>query len=170
MSDAPARLTPLLMAFLAALDHSAFSTWLRGSDSIWAFPTVLTLHTLGMMVLAGASAALDLRLLGVARQIPLPALRGLFPLMWGGFWLNLVSGSMLFVSDATTKGTLPMFYAKLLFVAIGVVTLVLIRREVYGRKNADPFHVSSAARFLAIASIAAWTLAITAGRLLAYVA
>jgi len=157
------------MAFLAALDHSAFSTWLRGSDSIWAFPTVLTLHTLGMMVLTGASAALDLRLLGVARQIPLLALRGLFPLMWGGFWLNLMTGSMLFVSDATTKGTMPMFFAKLLFVAIGVATTVLIRREVYGR-NADPIHVSSTARFLAIASIAAWTLAITAGRLLAYVA
>ena len=89
--------------------------------------------------------------------------------MWGGFWLNLVTGSMLFVSDATTKGTMPMFFAKLLFVATGVVTTVLIRREVYGR-NADPTHVSSMARFLAIASIAAWTLAITAGRLLAYVA
>ena len=157
------------MAFLAALDHSAFSTWLRGSDSIWAFPTVLTLHTLGMMVLTGASVALDLRLLGVARQIPILALQSLFPLMWGGFWLNLVTGSMLFVSDATTKGTMPMFFAKLLFVAIGVATMVLIRREVYGR-NADPIQGSATARFLAIASIAAWTFAITAGRLLAYVA
>src|SRR5262245_20988645 len=118
------------MPFLSALDQSAFSTWLRGSDSIWAFPTVLTLHTMGMMLLAGASAALDMRLLGVARQIPLSMLRPLFPMMWGGFWLNLVTGSMLFVSDATTKGTMPLFFAKMLFVAIGVVTTLRIRREV----------------------------------------
>ena len=158
-----------MSAFLAALEGSAFSTWLRGSGSIWAFPTVLTLHTLGMMVLTGASSALDLRLLGIGRRIPLGSLRLLFPFMWGGFWLNLVTGTMLFVSDATAKGTMPMFFAKLGFVAVGVVTIVLIRREVYGR-DAEPVAVSGAARNLAIASLIAWISAITAGRLLAYVA
>jgi hypothetical protein len=122
-----------------------------------------------MMVLTGASAALDLRLLGIARQIPLGSLRTLFPLMWGGFWLNLVTGSMLFVSDATAKGTMPMFFAKLGFVAIGVATIVLIRREVYGR-DAEPPVVSGVARALAMASLFAWISAITAGRLLAYIA
>jgi hypothetical protein len=39
-----------------SLDQSAFSTWLLQSDSIWGYPTVLTLHTLGMMVLVGGGA------------------------------------------------------------------------------------------------------------------
>ena len=156
------------MSLLASLEGSAFSTWLLGSDSIWAFPTVLTLHTLGTMVLVGASAVLDLRLLGAGGRIPLGSLRPLFPLMWGGFWLNLVTGSMLFIAEATTKGTMPLFFLKLAFVAAGTITIVLIRREVYGA-GSEPSTVSGAARFLAGASLVVWMSAITAGRLLAYV-
>jgi hypothetical protein len=122
-----------------------------------------------MMLLAGASAVLDLRLLGIARRIPLTALRALFPLMWAGFWVNLVSGSMLFASEATSKGSTALFFFKLGFVAVGVVTIALIRREVYGG-SAEPAGVSVTARNLAVVSLAAWIAAITAGRLLAYVA
>ena len=153
----------LLMAFLAALDHSAFSTWLRGSDSIWAFPTVLTLHTLGMMVLAGASAVLDLRLLGVARQIPAPrAARS----------VSADVGRLL--GEPCQR-----FHA----VRVGrddegnpadVLRQAAVRGDRRCDAGADPtgglrkeremLHASSAARFLAVASIASWTLAITAGR------
>ena len=115
------------------------------------------------MTLAGAAAMLDLRLLGIAPRIPLASLRTLFPLMWGGFWLNLVSGSMLFASEATSKGSTPMFFFKLGLVAVGVATIVLIRREVYG-KTEEPAGVSRAARNLAIVSLVAWVGAITAGR------
>lgn len=121
------------------------------------------------MTLAGASTALDLRLLGIAPGIPLASLRALFPLMWSGFWLNLITGSMLFAAEATSKGSTPLFFLKLGFVAIGVTTVVLIRREVYGR-NPDASLVSRAARNLAIVSLVAWLGAMTAGRLLAYVA
>ena len=43
---------------------------LRESPSVWAHPTVLTLHTMGMAVLVGASWVLDLRLLGISPQHP----------------------------------------------------------------------------------------------------
>ena len=50
------------------------------SPSVWAFPTVLTLHTTGLAVLVGASWLLDLRLLGISnRNIPLSAFRWVFP-------------------------------------------------------------------------------------------
>ena len=81
---------------LTALENSSFSEWLLGSPSLWAYPTVLTLHTLGLGVLVGANWALDLRLLGVAPGIPLRALEKLFRWMWIGFWINAVSGVMLF--------------------------------------------------------------------------
>jgi len=120
-----------------------------------------------MMLLAGASSALNLRLLGMAPRIPLASLRGLVPMMWVGFWINLISGSMLFVAEATTKGTAPMFVVKMGFVVVGVVTIRLISREVYGGRP-EPV-VTGAARNLAFVSMAAWVAAITAGRLLAYV-
>src|SRR6266850_7522668 len=133
---------------LTSLEQSAFSTWLLSSNSIWAYPTVLTLHTFGMMVLVGASAMLDLRLLGFGRGIPLDSLKTLFRLMWIAFWLNAVTGSMLFAADATKRGTSVIFLVKLLLVALGVITIVLIRRNVYD-KNPDPVSVSGTARKLA---------------------
>ena len=140
---------------LESLENSAFSIWLRESPSIWAYPTVLTLHTFGMGLLAGANMALDLRLLGIARRIPLGVLRLLFPLMWSGFWVNAVTGSMLFAANATTRGTSVLFLMKMSFVALGVVTIVLLKRN--------------PTKLLAVASLVLWLAAITAGRLLAYV-
>ena len=156
------------MNILSSLEGSSFSMWLLGSNSIWAYPTVLTLHTFGMMVLVGASAMLDLRVLGFGRGIPLDSMKTLFRVMWVAFWLNAVTGSMLFAADATKRGTSVIFLVKLLFVAAGVLTIVFIKREVYG-KNPSPITVSSAAKRLAIASLLVWSAAITTGRLLAYV-
>jgi hypothetical protein len=149
------------------LEGSAFSTWVREAPTIWAFSTILTVHTFGMGVLVGASGLLDLRLLGIGRTMPLGPLQSLYRIMWSGFWLNLVTGSMLFAADATSRGTQWLFGLKMLLVAIGVVTMVMIRRQVYGTQT-EPV-VTGSTRTLAAISLAAWVAAITAGRLLAYV-
>jgi len=153
---------------LSALDQSAFSTWLLSSNSIWAYPTVLTLHTFGMMVLVGSALMIDLRLLGFGRGIPLSSLERLFGVMWGAFWLNLVTGTMLFIADATKRGTQPLFLIKLLLVASGIATIVLLRRRVFDGTN-EPRVITGAARRLAVTSLLVWSAAVTAGRLLAYV-
>ena len=38
------------------LENSAIGVWTRESPSIWAYPTVLTLHTIGLGMLVGANA------------------------------------------------------------------------------------------------------------------
>ena len=156
-----------MMGVLASLENSAFSTWLLGSDSIWAFPTVLTLHTLGVMLLAGASTAIGLRLLGVARAIPLESLRPLFVFVWAGFWVNLITGVMLFVADATLKATMPLFYFKMAVVVAGVASVLMTRGELSNGNRTGPA-VTARGRTLALVSIVCWTAAIAAGRLLAY--
>jgi hypothetical protein len=153
---------------LASLDQSAFSQWLLSSNSIWAYPTVLTLHTFGMMVLVGAALMVDLRLLGFARAIPITSMRRLFGVMWGAFWLNLVTGTMLFIADATKRATQPLFLVKLALVALGIVTLVLIKRSMFDGRQ-EPVVITGSAKRLALASLLVWCAAITAGRLLAYV-
>ncbi len=150
------------------LEGSAFATWVREAPTIWAFATILTLHTFGMGVLVGASAVLSLRLLGVGGTVPLVPLRILFRVVWVGFWVNLVTGTMLFTADATTRGVQGLYFTKLLFVAVGVACVILIERRVYSA-NTDPPVVSATAKRLAFLSLVAWVVAITAGRLLAYV-
>jgi hypothetical protein len=157
-----------MMEFLSSLESSEFASWLRESGSIWAYPAVLTLHTLGLGVLVGASTVIDLRLLGAAPHIPLEPLRRLFPIMWAGFWVNAISGVLLFVTDATTKGTTTVFMAKLGIIAVAVIVLTSIKRSVFGRETvagAMPMTVKA----LAAVSLVLWLAAIITGRYMAYV-
>src|SRR5689334_17781015 len=100
---------PFMHATLDALQNSAFSAWVVGSDSIWAYPMILTMHTVGLGIVVGAAAIIDLRLLGVGAGIPVAEMRRVFPLFWLGFFINLVSGVMLFVSEAADKAAQPVF-------------------------------------------------------------
>ena len=153
---------------LASLDNSAFSQWLLQSNSVWAYPTVLTLHTFGMMVLVGAAAIIDLRLIGFGRAIPLKAMRTLFSILWGALVINAVTGTMLFVAAATKRATQPMFLFKLVLIALGLVTVVLIRRRISEAPD-DAVTVPGSVKALAAVSLLLWGSAVTAGRLLAYV-
>ena len=119
------------MEFLSWLENTEFCTWLRGSGSIWAYPLVLTLHTTGMGILVGFNWALDLRLLGVARQIPLLAMEKFFRVMWIGFWVNLITGILLLAADATTKMTSWVFGVKMLFIVLAMIVLVKMHKTVF---------------------------------------
>ena len=134
---------------------------------MWAFPTILTLHTTGMAVLVGASYVLDLRLLGVGRKVPLAEYRWVFPTLAAGLFVNILTGILLFIKNPTTWATAIPFLIKMGLVIASVATLVPMRSLVL-RSGAEQGHVSSNMRVLAIASILVWTGAVTAGRLLAY--
>jgi hypothetical protein len=155
------------------IESFGIGVWLRESPSVWSHPTVLTLHTTGMAVLVGASWVLDLRLLGISRNVPLSSFRWVFPVIAIGLTVNLVTGALLFVKNATQWGTALPFLIKMLLVVVSVATLMPLRKYVrHGDSAGVPAEARSAeagrARMLAIVSILAWSGAVTAGRLLAY--
>jgi hypothetical protein len=149
---------------LTALHDSAVATWVRESSTLWAYPMVITMHTFGLAVLVGASTAVDLRVLGVGRQIPLGSLRGFFSVMWIGFWLNAATGVLLFAADPRTT---PVFMIKLVAVAVGVVLIVFIRRALIGDGRSTTT-VTPTVKTYAVLSLLAWVAATTTGRLMAY--
>jgi len=152
--------------FFVWLEATSLSTWLRESPSLWAFPFVLILHTVGLAFFVGTNVAWDVRVLGFSLGIPLEALRRYFLVMWAGFWINAFSGVLLLIAYPTKALTNPLFYAKLALIAFGVVLAFRIRREVKGlaaRADAPPM-----ARMLAAVSLVCWIAVIFAGRLLAY--
>jgi len=57
---------PLVHAFFVWLESTALNQWIVGSPSLWAFPGILAVHAIGMGFAAGLSAAIDLRVLGIA--------------------------------------------------------------------------------------------------------
>jgi uncharacterized protein DUF6644 len=152
--------------FYVWIEATSLSTWLRESPSLWAFPFVLILHTVGLAFFVGANIAWDVRVLGFSLGIPLDALRRYFRVMWSGFWVNAVSGVLLLIAYPTKALTNPLFYAKLALIGFGVVLALRIRREVRGvgyERDAP-----RGARTLAAASLLCWVAVIFAGRLLAY--
>ena len=152
---------------LTWLESSSLAVWVHESPSVWAQPTVLTLHTMGMAVLVGASWVLDLRLLGISRHTPLSAFRWVFGAVAVGLLVNLVTGILLFAARATTWGTAIPFLIKMGLVVVSAALLVPLRSLVL-RSDPETREVSGSARVLAIASILAWCGTITSGRLLAY--
>ncbi len=145
-----------------AMENTGFATWIRESGSIWAYPIVLSLHAIGMGMLVGFNWALDLRLLGVAPQVPLMSMERYIPWAWYGFWINAISGVVLTFADATTKMTSWVFGVKMGLILIAVIVLMQIKKKVF-------INHTSNGKMLAALSLALWAFAITAGRLMAYI-
>jgi hypothetical protein len=154
--------------FFVWLEATSLSTWIRESTSIWAFPTILSLHTIGMGFVAGLNAAVDLRILGFAPSIPLLELRRFLPVMWLGFWINAASGLLLLIAYPTKALTNPVFYLKLTFIALALVGIRFMIRFVFEDASLDLKPATRKCKMLAVVSLVCWTGAITAGRLLAY--
>jgi hypothetical protein len=158
--------------FLAWVESTALSQWIVGSPSMFAFPGILTFHAIGMGFAVGISAALNLRILGVAPGVPLADMRRFMPFLWGGFWMNAVSGVLLLIGYPTKALTNPVFYLKLILIAVAMALLVRISRRAFasGRGGASDAagSITQSLKRLAIASLVCWAGAITSGRLLAY--
>ena len=151
------------------LQNLALADWVRSSPSLFAYSTVLTAHGVGLGIVVGVNTVIALRLLGVARDIPLAGLRQLYGIVWIGFSINLVSGLMLFIAEAHTMAAMVAFWAKLLFVASGMVVAVLLKRLYFtDLASVRAGVVTRVGRNLAIVSLACWYLALIAGRLTAY--
>ncbi len=156
--------------FFAFVENSVLSSWIRGEsvESVFVFPVVITLHTLGMGILAGGSAAIDLRILGFAPRIPLALMGRFLPLLWLAFAVNAVSGIMLLIAYPTKALTNPVFYAKLCLIALALWLVHRIGAVVLRATDADRRSMAATAKLLAVVSLFSWIALITAGRLLAY--
>jgi hypothetical protein len=157
-----------MMAFLEALEQLKVSEWVRESTSIFAYPTILLLHVMGMAVVAGVSSVICLRLLGAAPQTAIRPLQRLYPLMWWGFGVNALTGTALVMVSASTRLVDPTFYIKMVFIFAGVTVLQMMRGKVFRAMGPDEL-VPEGAKALAWIGLVCWVGAVTAGRLLAYV-
>jgi hypothetical protein len=154
------------MPLLVWLQQTAIARWVGESPSLLAYPTILTLHTVGLGIVVGANAIVALRVLGAAARVPVPTLAALYRPMWLGFALNAITGALLFMAGAEFTGVKPLFYVKLALIALALVLAVRIRRFV-DREPEGEF--TPRAKALAIVSLILWTAAIFAGRYTAYV-
>ena len=154
----------ILTVFTGWVESTALSIWVRESPSLLAFPFILIVHAWGMGFLAGSNAALSLRILGAARQIPLSAMARFYPVMWFGFTINAISGLFLLVGYPTKALTNPVFYIKIGCIAAGMALMIWTRDHIVRSEESPTFK----GRAIAALSLLVWAGAIISGRLLAY--
>jgi hypothetical protein len=155
------------MAVLQWIQDLPISAAIAESDSLWwGYAWWLFVHAVGMGLTAGIGFIVCLRLLGVGRQIPLSSLRVLFRLFWVGFYLNLLSGTLLFMTDATGIARVWELYAKLVCLALALVAMSRLRRFVDSTEG-DP-RIPPSIQKTAVACLVLWLAVITSGRLIAY--
>ena len=150
------------------LESTAVAEWVR--TSLVGYPLVLTLHSVGMAIIVGLAMVVDLRLIGRFERIPLAALANLLRLAWYGFAINLITGLMIFTSQAVFYTTSPTFIIKILMVIGGVSIAAylqpILRREAVGWGGTAG--IPQGIRTLATASLVMWSITIVTGRFTAY--
>jgi hypothetical protein len=158
------------MTWLEAIEGSVVGAAMR--DSLWLYPTVETIHLLGLATLVGCAGAFDLRLLGFSRHLPARATaRHLLRCARSGFAVAAISGLLLFSADATAVASNPAFRWKLALIAVAGLNAL--------RFHLGPFRAASnwdlglptplSAKLAAAVSLTVWVGVVTAGRLIAYV-
>src|SRR5262245_50773897 len=158
-----------MMDLLRNIQNSGFCQWVRESESIFSYSGILLLHTVGMGVVVGMNACIDLRILGFAPGLRLAGLERFFPVLWFGFWLNAITGTILLAIDVFYKLANADFFIKMIFFGLAIVTLRMIRTDFFRDPWIDKKPLSNKAKALAVLSLVFWLGAIISGRLLAYV-
>ncbi len=156
--------------FLASIENSAFPTWVRETSSIFGYYTVLASHTFGMAFLVGLSSVVAARALGLFPDMPLSPMQKFVPLIMVGFWVNLVSGLILISLSPKNFFTNWDFWLKMAAIVCAIVAARSLRASVFGGDPAtiDKRPISASAKTSAVAMLAFWLVAVTAGRLTAY--
>ncbi len=152
--------------------------WLEGTSwavairqSTWLYPVLEILHIAGIVLLVGPAFMFDLRLLGFSKNVSVWALAG-YLLSWSkrGLLLIIPSGILLFITNAATLGYDPVFWLKMLLLAVAGVNALIFHKLNFatistGNENTG---IPANAKRAAIISIITWLAIIACGRLLAY--
>jgi hypothetical protein len=161
------------MTPIGALEASALGQAMR--QWLWLYPAVETVHIVGIALLFGSIAVLDLRLLGFSRNIPVQRLaRHVLPWSAASFLLIVPSGLLMFTAHATDFISSPVFVIKMcLLMAAGVNaalfhSVVFPSVEVWDSEEMRRLRPPPSARISAAVSLLIWISVIACGRLLAY--
>lgn len=153
----------------AWLEETALSVWVREWPSVFGFPFILFLHTLGLGIVGGLSVALDLWFLRHARGRSPLALAPFIPIVWLGFAIALVSGLLLLIGYPTKALTNEVFYVKIALIVVALFQLQWLRRRALAAADlTTPYRPDVKTRVVAAVSIVLWVGAVFLGRLLAY--
>lgn len=160
-----------MLEFCQWLEQTSLGTAIR--QSLWLFPAIETVHLLGMAALVAKITMLDLRLLGWSfkQQSVTQLAARLIPWAWVAFGVQLVTGVLLFSSEAVKIYSNPAFRLKMLLLllaggqALTFQTAVSRKLPAWDEQASLPF----VAKFIGMTSILLWLGIVAAGRFIGFV-
>jgi hypothetical protein len=156
--------------FLQWLQDSPVATEVR--EGRWWYPGLEILHILGFVILVGAAAMFDLRLLGATKSLPVrDTARHLLRWSQASILLVVPAGLLLFISNAVETFNNPAFRLKMLLLALAAINALVF--HLYSSRDIDRWNTKvkapAPARINAVLSLLLWTAVIVCGRMIAYV-
>jgi hypothetical protein len=153
---------------LTALAESDIAVTLRLSR--WLYPIVNAAHIVGIALLVGTIIALDARILGYARRIPLAeAVQLLLPFTIGGFVLTVVAGFGLFIVQPFEYVANPAFPVKMGLIVLALANIAALRFQPGWRLAlAGDGEIGASVKVGAALSGVLWLAVLFAGRLIAF--
>lgn len=147
--------------FFVWCNDTALSQAIR--ESLWLFPVIEVVHLLSLGLLAGAVLIVDLRLLGLGlTDVAVSRLeRATAPWFFWSLLFAVVSGILLFLSEALKCYETPVFWIKIGALVVAILHAKLVRPR-WTRLNGEEARAGS--RSVAVASISLWGLVAVAGR------
>jgi hypothetical protein len=143
------------------LQHAEWAATL--AESRWLYGLISVVHYCSLFLCVGTIVLLDLRILGIAnRNWALAALaEQLGPSTWIGFGFAMVSGFLLFATEAGDYAAVTPFRVKMLIIVMAVIFTLIVQCNVAKWDRAPGMPI--AAKLLAVASIVLWLGAILVG-------
>jgi hypothetical protein len=161
------------MTAMGALEASALGQAMR--QWLYLYPAVETVHIIGIALLFGSIAVLDLRLLGVSRSIPARRLAWhVLPWSVASFLLIVPSGLLMFVAHASEFIGSPVFAIKMCLIMAALLNAAIFHAvtfrtaDVWDSEEMRNLPPPPSARLAGALSLLLWASVITCGRLLAY--
>ena len=151
---------------LNLIQQTALATFVREGN--WEFPLAECLHVLSIATVFGSILMMDLRLVGLAsRDSAVTKLsKEVLPYTWVAFGFAAVTGTIMFVSRATTYGHNTQFLLKFLFMALAAANMLAFHfgafRRVAEWDGALPPPPST--RLAGALSISLWIIVVFFGR------
>ena len=155
--------------FFQWLHDSWFSTGIR--ESLWLFPILYTLHIFGVVILVGATSALDLRMLGLVLRDETVADTADLLLPWAkaGFAAQLLTGTLLFVAQPADLWHNVAFLLKMATVLLAGLNVLIFHLTAYRKVREWPLNTTPAgAKFSAVFSLTCWFGIVALSRLIAF--
>jgi hypothetical protein len=156
----------LLDSFLQALQDTALATAIREGEAL--FPWIECIHVLAIALVIGTISVVDLRLLGVASQDRGVAdiTAGVLPITWTAFAFAVISGGLMFASNATTYAHNFFFQGKLALIALAGVNMATYHLFLNGNEAEwrTPSLTPRRARIVGAVSLCTWIAVAAFGR------